>query len=600
MALIGGTHAAALPIPIGVAGGSGGIGLDPLGALFLFLSFFCGASAEWWLPAGSSHARATLRLLVATVALAMLAADVALLAIGGAAAILLLGGAGRRRGIVRISVVSAMCLAGACAAVAGLAAPAGTLLPDVGFSLLRSGVGSGRGGIAAILPPLLTVAAVSPLLGVWPLHGWHRRLCDRSDPHVPVLAGALGLFLLLRLLPDLAGDHVAGGCGIALIVFGVVAAGIGGWSGLGGQRAAGRLRRISGDLLAVQHGLVLVAVGISLLARANDLPVLAGSALQAALILVPVQMLAGLAVLSMAHLIEHEAGAALLARLGGLVQSMPRATALMLTGVAMLGFLPPFGGFAGLWLLIQSSLPTLVAGGAVMTVLAIATTLAVGIIAGLSSLAWLRLIASVLLGRPRTPRGAAAQDIEGNAIRAPLALLSVPVLIGLLPGGWLRLVDPLVRSLASGADTDAPPWGHLLSPGRTATWSPLPLTLLFLLAFAACVWVVRRLAVRPERREPAWEGGFAPLPPWLPFGDPLTQAGAAALPRALVSLLFGERSGGTVPARRRRLPGWRISQRRIRLGASVLTGHGERRAGLLCLALLAVMLAVLVSWADLA
>ena len=59
-------------------------------------------------------------------------------------------------------------------------------------------------------------------------------------------------------------------------------------------------------------------------------------------------------------------------------------------------------------------------------------------------------------------------------------------------------------------------------------------------------------------------------------------------------------SGGTVPARRRRLPGWRISQRRIRLGASVLTGHGERRAGLLCLALLAVMLAVLVSWADLA
>ena len=36
-----------------------------------------------------------------------------------------------------------------------------------------------------------------------------------------------------------------------------------------------------------------------------------------------------------------------------------------------------------------------------------------------------------------------------------------------------------------------------------------------------------------HRREAAWSGGFAPPPPWLPFGDPTTQIGAASFAEPL-------------------------------------------------------------------
>jgi hypothetical protein len=48
---------------------------------------------------------------------------------------------------------------------------------------------------------------------------------------------------------------------------------------------------------------------------------------------------------------------------------------------------------------------------------------------------------------------------------------------------------------------------------------------------------VRRLTVPGHRRGPAWACGFAAPPPWLPFGDPVTQYSGSSFAQALIRTL---------------------------------------------------------------
>jgi hypothetical protein len=54
---------------------------------------------------------------------------------------------------------------------------------------------------------------------------------------------------------------------------------------------------------------------------------------------------------------------------------------------------------------------------------------------------------------------------------------------------------------------------------------------IFIAAMLAMAGLAARRALRVRReppREPVWNGGFAALPPWLPFGDPAAQFGPAS------------------------------------------------------------------------
>lgn len=579
MALLGGGHLAALPVPFGLVGSSGGLQLDALSGPFLVLAFLVACFAEALPPAGMREL-SMLRLGLAGTVLAMLAGDVFLLAVGGMLAILALGAGIAARGPALIACCS---LAGCCALLAGMAAPPTALLPDVGFALLRPDpalpvAGFGR----AVLTPVLALGAVAPLLGLWPAQRWHRRVCVSRPAAAPILAALLGLFLLLRLLLDLA-DASSSAIGGTLLLL----------AGLGGALRAGiaalgapRLRPAIGSLLAVQTGLVAAALGSGLLAHAQPLPVPPGPGVQAALLLGVVQLPSVLVLLALAHAVETEAGAGLLSRLGGLAQSMPRAALLGAAGVAILGFLPPAGGFSGLWLLVQQLL-ALSHGGRGWAGLSVLAVLVTTVVAGVSALGWLRLAAAAFLGRPRTPRGAAAQDLAIRPLRVCLAMLALPVLAGLLPGVALRLVAPLLSLLRVG---DAVPgvMPGLISPAGGSDLSPLPLLSLMLLGFGFCLWAVRRLRVRSERRGPAWEDGVAPPPPWLPFGDPLLQAG----PTLMVRLLKAELG---MPSRLALQLPVAISPRqvraRLRRSALKLTVLLQMQGGALAIGLLVLLLA---------
>jgi len=261
-----------------------------------------------------------------------------------------------------------------------------------------------------------------------------------------------------------------------------------------------------------QSGLAAIGIGLALIGRAADLPSMTGLAETAVVLLIFSQAVCGTLAQLMAGAVHAEAGSRRLVALGGLIHSMPMATVGM--GAALAGFsaLPAGAGFAALWLMFQALLaaPRFPALALVAAVLAVS--------AALSGAALVRVLGVAFLGRPRGPRAASAEDIAKSARPGMLVLASVAVLTGVFPGVVPMLADPAIRQVAA-ADIDSGA-GFLGLPGYPA----LLLVLLGLVVCACAVWLLRRTGGPEPRMSPAWNGGFAPSPAWLPFGDPMTQS----------------------------------------------------------------------------
>jgi hypothetical protein len=104
----------------------------------------------------------------------------------------------------------------------------------------------------------------------------------------------------------------------------------------------------------------------------------------------------------------------------------------------------------------------------------------------------------------------------------------------------LRLVaDPVIQSL-TGINLGPRASVLAITPSAAAPgYTALPLAALVGLAGGMAFWLLRRRTTPPERVGPAWNDGFAPPPPWLPFGDPVTQSAGAGFLPALPRLAAG-------------------------------------------------------------
>ena len=498
LSLFLGHDADSITFPFGLPGLPLRLTLDPLASFFLLPAFLAGsagiafaAETEDTTPKSSL---AGLALSLTGVALATLAADGTTLALGlslAGGAIWASGEHGRARAL-QLGVTG-------LAALAVLAANGLSGAPTVAYCLILIGPGA--------------------LAGLVPFHLWsvpaHRAAPARA---AALLSGAmppLAIYLLLRLLLDLGGPAPPLWWGVPLLLLGACTALTGGW------RAASEAEIGSclAGLTERQSGLAAMGIGLALIGRASDLPNLTVLSEEAVLLLALSQAVCGTLAQLAAGAVRSEAGTRQLVLLGGLIHSMPSATVGM--GAALYGFsvLPAGAGFAALWLLFQALLaaPRIPGLALVAAVLAISATL--------SGVALVRVFGVAFLGRPRGPRSAAALDIVKTARPGMLVLAGIAMLIGLFPGTALMLAGPAIRHLEGTALEDRV--GVLGLSG----YPVLPLVLLGLAVCGAVVWLLRRRGGAAPRLSPAWNGGFAPTPPWLPFGDPLTQsAGAGFLP----------------------------------------------------------------------
>lgn len=536
---------ASVALPVGLPGVGVRLALDPLGAFFLVPVLIVGAAA-----AACSRDDETLPLLplfVAAMVLTLLAADGFALVLGFGAMAALCWGlvlAGGRRGAGRLAL--GMALLGVVAlvgAVALLVPPGRTLGEELAFAAVRAAPPVGwRAGLA------LALAGTGGAMGLVPLHLWlppaHRAAPGEVGALMSGAMTGVGAYVLVRLLFDLCGPATPAWWGVPLLALGA------GSAVLGALRAnlEGDVRGVLGASTVANSGLVAMALGAALAARGADLPALAALALGAALLLVLAHGLFKALLLLCAGAVGRGAGTHSLARLGGLIHTMPAVTLCALLGLASLAVLPVTAGFGGEWLLLQALVAGPRGGEIGLQMVFALGVAAVAFAAALLAAAAVRLAGVMFLGRPRTPRAAAAADPPRHERLALAALAMLTVLLGIVPALGLALANGAVRALA-GVDI---PRAGLLAVGAQAEmpgYAPLGILLLLVLAAAGAAWWLRARAAPGVRRGPAWEGGDSPPPPWLPFGDPMTEYGPVSFAQPLLRTL-----GGLVLARERLQP----------------------------------------------
>jgi len=520
--------AVGLEVPLGLPGSGLTLAADGLSGFFLVLLFLGSAAAS--LAALQESPSGGLPGLAGALALSLLAADAFGLVLG------LLGAAlaawttlpdRTGEGALRMAGMAVFAALSLILAL-GLLAPAGPgNLVDCRFAAARAVPPGGWRAGAALL---LALTGASATAGLAPLHRWLAPTLIATPPPAAALIGGamagMGLYILLRVGVDLAGAAPSLWWAFPVLAVGAGSAALGALS----ANTATELNGVLGGAGIALRGLMTTGIGVALAARALDLPPLAALALGGVLLLAVVQGVVAPLLLLAAGAVRKEAQTGLLHRLGGLVHRMPVTTGCVLAGAAGMAALPPGPGFAGVWLLLQSLLGvTRAAGLAVQTGLAIAMAL-LALAVGLLAAAMVRLIGVAFLGRPRMPRTAAAEE-AGRPVRAAIfGLAAVTLPVGLFPAVALTLAGPALHLLAGEV-----PRGRVLliapqtdAPGYSA---PGVAALLAVLGFTGyAVWRGRAVG---QRRAPAWEGGFAAPPPWLPFGDPATQYGAGSFSHIL-------------------------------------------------------------------
>ena len=505
--LSAGGATASLPLPLGPPGLAGTLALDPIGLAFLLPLAVVAIAAFAVAEPGDA---APLLACAGAALLTLLAGDAFLLALGIGLSVLVAGS------VARTVLVLAL-----VAAVASPAPHAGLLQGDA-FTALRAARGTGAGaGAFGVFP--CGIAASLLLLWPAPRVPGGPGLAMFRDAALPVL----GLFLLVRLLFDLGAQPTPVAAALPLVLLAAAGALLAGLDAL----LAPDLERVAAGLGGVLAMLGAAAAGLALLGRASDLaPVAscgAAATMLAAATLATARPLAALVCLS----VREQAGSVRLASLGGLVMTMPRTAIAFLLTIAALAALPPLAGFSVLWLAVETLLAAAHGGEPGLPVLLASLLAALGLAVALALVAGLRAGAVAFLGRPRTPRGAAASETRPGLLRPMIGLGAALLLLSLLPSALLRLVAPALRTLA-GVDAGASPLA-LASPAGDAGFSPLLLALLLAALAAGPVVLRRRLGLAAPAEVATWDGGAAPPPDWLPFGEPLAQANAASFVRGL-------------------------------------------------------------------
>ncbi|AXY22672.1 hydrogenase 4 subunit B [Komagataeibacter saccharivorans] len=397
-------------------------------------------------------------------------------------------------------------------------------------ALLLLAAGTAWAGRMDFLLPGLCWIATRGLLGL----SFSPRVAARAIRpfHMMDMAALIAGMALWLHLP--AGGMVADTrWGGVLIVAGCLLYGTASWRAL----CAGDGRRVLAGLLGGTGALVIVIAGLTRLAQADDLPAMTACASRT-FMLVAGMMLTWAFMARVVTVMEREAGPLVLLRLGGLGVLMPRLSLLCAIGLLAESGLPPLIGFSVVWMLLRLLAAMPHGGGLAGTIPLLLALLALGVGWAVRMLALVRMVAVMLCGRPRTPRCAGASDPRGRALW-PVVLAVLPVIVvSIWPEYWLGLMEGAGHP-AHGSGWPVLAEVGLLSPDGAAILHPGRLCLL-VAAGGGCVAVLRRLAVpRPARQVAGWQQGAPAVPPWMVFGDPLTQAGPGNPARIVLDMMTG-------------------------------------------------------------
>lgn len=356
-------------------------------------------------------------------------------------------------------------------------------------------------------------------VGLLPLQGWLPYGYPAAPASVAALmaGGALniGFYGIARFLVGFGGP-VPLWWGIAVVTLGA----LGAFLGIAWAQAQRDLRALAAYSSVENSGLIVLAFGVALIGRSTELPLLVGVAIAAAYIQIGAHAFAKSLLFLCISGIRRATGTSSFERLGGLIHRLPVHSIAALVAATSLAALPPLGGFAGEWLILESCMQGFRthSGPAVVT-MALAGAM-VGLSAGIAVVAFVKVVGVALLGAPRSREASRASERLPLLQATALGALGLAVVgLGVATPWYLHLfsasIDAIAGTGASAAITASPP---LVQPAFAGFSSESGLGLGATIALSACVFALLVAAIRrPATRVVLpWTSG-ATYEPWTQY-----------------------------------------------------------------------------------
>jgi hydrogenase-4 component B len=337
--------------------------------------------------------------------------------------------------------------------------------------------------------------------GLIPLHFW----LPRAHPVAPAAASALlsgamlkvALYGLLAVTLELAAPAPA--------VWGVVLILVGAISALGGVLYA-VVERDFKRLLAYSSveniGIIVLALGVSVLGRARGNDVIANLALLAALFHAFNHALFKSLLFLGAGVVNDLEKTVDIERLGGLWHVLRWTAPLVLIGCAAIAGVPLFNGFLSEWLVFESLIALLAAGDTPTKLLMAGTLAALALTSGLAAACFLKLFGTAFLGSSRRPAVPHARERWAFDTAALAMLAGLCIVFGAAPFLGIRPLAHVVAGISQST-------GDFGDVAAALAALPLTLMLLPLAGTALSLVAARRLGVRYA---PTWTCGSAVTP----------------------------------------------------------------------------------------
>ncbi len=370
-------------------------------------------------------------------------------------------------------------------------------------------------GQRATAPALLILVGFLVKAGSWPFHLW----LPIAHPAAPsplsaVMSGVMiktAIYGILRLF--VYGGICADWIGWTLVALGAVSA----FWGVVFALLQRDIKRLLAYSSVENVGLILLAIGLAISARAKGLEAASALALGAALfhtlghgVFKSLLFLGAGTVDAKAHTREID-------RLGGLLKRMPATALTFFVGCATISALPPLSGFASEYLLYRGMFDIAVTSlsGEVRFILLLLMAW-VALVGALAFACFIKAFGIAFLANPRSPEAERATEGSRSMVAACVFLAGLCVFLG--------VASPLVWSTLYRLDLVTM---ELPNPLPLALMIAVTVPMLALLAVA-----MRKLANRnPARTYLTWNCGFGPL-------SPRTQYTATSFAQP-ISKLFG-------------------------------------------------------------
>jgi len=358
---------------------------------------------------------------------------------------------------------------------------------------------------------VLVLAGFGSKAGLVPLHVWLPRAhAEAPSPVSAMLSAAmvnLGAYGVIRVGFDLLGGGSRWWWLLVLTLGGVSAL-----YGILQAAVAADLKRLLAYSTVENMGLVFLGLGAAGTFATSGAPALAALALAAALLHVLNHAGFKALLFTAAGSVLRATGTRDLDALGGLRPRMPATTLLFAAGALGAAALPPGNGFVSEWLLLQSLVHVVPAGGAVTAVAMPVAVAVVALTAGLAVATFVKALGVGFFARPRSDAAAAAKESPPAMLAAMGLLAAACIGLALAPAALGPALSRAVGTSVRAPVTVLSGGVSLHLTGIASTMSPLLILVAVLVAVAGCVLLVRMAAGRLVRRRDValWDCGAGP------------------------------------------------------------------------------------------